>query len=179
MQVRICTSCGEQNPENTWECVNCGETLSVKTLTALNNGAVENPDHETAAQSEKPLKRTSPNKKNVLKTSEYSASSWSSKRYKALSGISSLCTGLSRLMLGLAGLGIFGGLQVIVSQSLPTIFGFLIIIVSIIGGAATYIFFRVLAEGISVFLDIESNTRATAMNVQDMANSLEQLVNNT
>ena len=179
MQVRICTSCGEQNPENTWECVHCGETLSIKTLIALNNGAVENLDHETAAKSEKLLKGTSPKKRNVSKASKYSASTRSSKRYKALSGISSLCTGLSHLMLGLAGLGIFGGLQVIVSQSSPTIFGFLIIIVSIIGGAATYIFFRVLAEGISVFLDIESNTRATAMNAQEVANTLEQLVNKT
>jgi hypothetical protein len=32
MKVRICPNCGKHNPEDTWNCANCGETLSMNTL---------------------------------------------------------------------------------------------------------------------------------------------------
>ena len=33
MRVRICVKCGTQNPENALECVDCGATLSLETVT--------------------------------------------------------------------------------------------------------------------------------------------------
>jgi len=32
MKVRVCPNCGKQNSENTFNCIDCGTTLSIKTL---------------------------------------------------------------------------------------------------------------------------------------------------
>jgi uncharacterized membrane protein len=37
MRIRICPKCAAHNPENTWSCANCGETLSLKTLVDATN----------------------------------------------------------------------------------------------------------------------------------------------
>lgn len=37
MKIRICPKCAKHNPENTWDCTECGETLSMKTLVDANN----------------------------------------------------------------------------------------------------------------------------------------------
>lgn len=37
MNIRICPKCGKHNPESAWSCVDCGETLSLKTLVDANN----------------------------------------------------------------------------------------------------------------------------------------------
>lgn len=38
MKVRVCPECGKHNPENAWNCVECGSTLSVKTVMATDPG---------------------------------------------------------------------------------------------------------------------------------------------
>lgn len=38
MIVRVCPKCGKHNLENAWHCTDCGETLSLKTLTDTDSG---------------------------------------------------------------------------------------------------------------------------------------------
>lgn len=35
MKVRVCPNCGKHNPDNAWNCQECGATLSIDTLTDL------------------------------------------------------------------------------------------------------------------------------------------------
>lgn len=93
-------------------------------------------------------------------TSAYAPSSHSASGYAALRGIASLCAALGWLVFVLAGLGAVGGLMTIGDSVLT---GMGIIIVSVIAGVFSFIILRVIAESISVFLDIETNTRQTAL----------------
>jgi hypothetical protein len=38
MKVKVCPKCGKHNLENAWNCIDCGETLSVKTLMDTDSG---------------------------------------------------------------------------------------------------------------------------------------------
>lgn len=40
MKVKICNNCGKHNPIDAWNCENCGETLSVNTITELSDDAI-------------------------------------------------------------------------------------------------------------------------------------------
>jgi hypothetical protein len=74
-------------------------------------------------------------------------------------------------MMALGGMGVLGGVFLI-AESVAA--GFATMIVAISFGAVTYTFFRVIAEGILVTLDIEANTRQAAVNSQQMKTILEQ-----
>lgn len=38
MKVRVCPECGKHNSENAWHCLDCGTTLSMKTLVDVEDG---------------------------------------------------------------------------------------------------------------------------------------------
>jgi hypothetical protein len=38
MKVRVCPKCGKQNSESAWHCIDCGTTLSMKTLVDMEDG---------------------------------------------------------------------------------------------------------------------------------------------
>jgi len=44
MKVRVCPKCGKHNSENAWSCLNCGETLSTKTLMDTDSSQLPLPD---------------------------------------------------------------------------------------------------------------------------------------
>jgi hypothetical protein len=176
MKVRVCEACGQHNPEDAWYCSNpnCGESLPQSAITELDDSLVklsppppEPPDvraSRVAAELSRTHHDTSP-------ASGLSASE--TPRYGALRGIASLCTGLGVLALVLAGLGLLAGfvMMTVGGGFLP---GFGVIIVSVATGGFYYIVLRVVAEGISVFVDIEENTRHTALYVQRAVALLEK-----
>jgi len=90
----------------------------------------------------------------------YAPSAYSSSGYSALRGIATLCTALGWLIVGLAGLIAIGGL---ISMGDNFFRGAGIIIGSVFTGGFSFIILRVIAESISVLLDIEANTRRTAV----------------
>jgi hypothetical protein len=68
---------------------------------------------------------------------------------------------LSYVFAGLAGLQALFGLFVLISDSFLTGLG--LIVGAAIWGGVAYIFWQIVAESISVLLDIEANTRRAAV----------------
>ena len=78
-------------------------------------------------------------------------------KYAALRSIALFCTGLGWFIVGLAGIGILIGIFANFNHNLiPGIAGS---VSSFIFGTFSFIILRVIAESISVLLDIEANTR--------------------
>jgi hypothetical protein len=73
--------------------------------------------------------------------------------------MAALCRLLGWAIVGLAALQAIGGLVVLFSDLLP---GLGLIVVAAIMGAVGYVFWNMIAESISVILDIEANTRRAA-----------------
>jgi len=67
MKIKICPKCGKQNDENAWNCVDCGETLSINTLIDIEylqtsqvtiealRSATSDPDPNVANEAQKTL----------------------------------------------------------------------------------------------------------------------------
>lgn len=86
-----------------------------------------------------------------------------------------LCSGLGWLVMVMTGLGMIGSLIVMLGRERSFFLaGLGGIIVSLVIGGLCFLLLRVIAEGISVFLDIEANTRETAINSRKIASILEQ-----
>jgi hypothetical protein len=111
----------------------------------------------------------------VTSTSSYTPSSYASSDYSALRGIASLCTGLGWLIVGLSALGALRGLFIMFGGR-DLWGGFLTIGSAVIVGGFFYIILRIIAESISVLLDIEANTRQSAVQTQRMTALLEQQI---
>lgn len=137
--IVYCPKCEGQNSEGAMYCRICGAALEKQAVPAA-GGAPVSPASRPAA---------------VLQ----SAMAPSKSPYAALRHIASLCRLLGWGFVGLAALQALGGLIVLFSDFLP---GLGIIIVAAIMGAIGYIFWNMVAESISVILDIEFNTRRTA-----------------
>jgi hypothetical protein len=90
----------------------------------------------------------------------YAPSSYASGNYAALRGIASFCTFLGWAIFILAGLISLIGLQTILISPFASL---LWIIVCVAVGGIGFIIFRIIAESISVLLDIEANTRRAAV----------------
>jgi len=90
----------------------------------------------------------------------YAASPYAARDYTALRGIANLCRILSWIAVGLAALQALGGLWVMTNSFL---LGLTSVIAAIVGGGLLYILLQVVAESISVMLDIEANTRRAAV----------------
>jgi hypothetical protein len=88
------------------------------------------------------------------------ASRYAARNYAALRGIASFCTGLAWIFVVLAILGGVGGVVWTISEG--RFAGLAVTVVAILFGGIGYVVLRVIAEGISVLLDIEANTRRAA-----------------
>lgn len=141
MTAIICDNCGTANPENVKFCKQCGARLltTVEPSVTAAAPAIFTPSAQTAPAGQPA---------DLLE-----------KRYGTLRGIAALCKVLA---------GVFTVL--IISIGIASVFisntDFLNIIILIgtpISAALVYIFWRVLGESISVQLDIEENTRRTAV----------------
>ena len=51
MKAKVCPECGKHNLENAWSCVDCGHTLSIKTLVEIES-YIENAEAIEAARRE-------------------------------------------------------------------------------------------------------------------------------
>jgi hypothetical protein len=108
-------------------------------------------------------------KDNKVYKNKYAPPPNSKSKYGALRGIASLCTGLGWLIIGLAGIG------AIVSLVLPDpLAKFAGVIISVIIGGFSFIILRVIAESISVLVDIEANTRLAATKAEKVETILKQ-----
>lgn len=147
MATVICENCGTENPDNVKFCKQCGTRLltTVEPAVAAAAPAMATPAGwaTAASQSAGPFE----------------------KRYGALRGIAALCKILAivfavlTVLSGLLSSSVYGDLLGI-GGLLGGIIG---LIVSLIPAAIVYIFWRVIGESISVQLDIEENTRRTAI----------------
>ena len=139
-----CPKCGQTNPGGSWICVMCGASLRGGA-----SPSIQRPRQEPTRAS-----------------SSYAPSTYSASSYAALRGISSLCTGLGWIIVGLSGLSAVVGIFSLFRRG-GFLVGMAIIIPSVVIGGFSFVILRVIAEGISVLLDIEANTRR-------MTNILEQ-----
>lgn len=89
-------------------------------------------------------------------------SSYASSGYAALRGMASLFNLIGWGFVGLGGLGAIGGLVALGSDEDLALVGLVILVASVFWGGLGYVSMRVVAESISVLLDIEANTRRAA-----------------
>jgi hypothetical protein len=136
MSTIYCNSCGTENLDSMKFCKQCGSKL---TASESGDSTVQTFSGARTAVSASPVRIEV--------------------KYKALRTIASLCRFLSYLFVGLAVLGAIGGF-ILLSDSVLTRLGALL--GAFVWGAITYIFWQIIAESISVLLDIEVNTRQAA-----------------
>ena len=136
MGTIYCDSCGAENLDSVKFCKQCGNKLTI-------------PEHVDVAN------RSSEVTAAAGARSQISVEN----KYAALRGIASLCRILSYVFVGLAALGALGGLIAMFNSFLT---GLGAIIGATVWGAVTYVFWQIVAEGITVLLDIELNTRQVA-----------------
>jgi len=138
MSYITCPKCGEENPGNSRSCFKCGASLRGGTSSGT----------------------TRPRPTSTHTRSSYAPSTYSASSYAALRGIASLCTGLGWVIVVLAGLSTVVGVLRLFSRN-GFLLGLAIVVLSVVIGGFSFIILQVIAESISVMLDIESNTRRT------------------
>lgn len=137
MATIICENCGTENPDNVKFCKQCGNKLPITVPAA-------------PAQAPPPVSGGQPAAAGVQMEP----------RYKALRGIASLLRTIGFVLAIITIGGGFISFSIISNDSLLVALGSLIL--SVISGLLTYLFFLVMSELVSVQLDIEENTRRTA-----------------
>jgi len=103
----------------------------------------------------------------------YAPSPYAAGSYAVLRTIARLFTALGWLSVIIAALTALGGVIVMVTQD-SFLGGLGVIAGAAITGTLAYLLCRMMAESISVFLDIEANTRQAAISSQRIATLLEQ-----
>lgn len=156
-----CEKCGTENPSNVKFCKQCGNQLI---LVEAGETAVSDPTPPTY----NPI---------ALAGSEYKspAPTNSGKRYSTLRTISAICRIMGYVFGGLGVLSaIFGGIAVLNNPYLryfsPVFSAFGVFIGTLIWAAVVFVFWLIIAESISVVLDIEANTRRTAQLLEKQGN---------
>jgi hypothetical protein len=142
-----CPNCGLINADNAMRC-DCGYDFTTRQIGKSYT--------KTAKEKSRPA------------IASYLTTSLSSERnnsYAALRSIALLCNGLGYLIVGLSILSALGGLLLFFQKEF--VLGFVSIIGAIMSGGLSFIILRVIAEGISVILDIEANTRRAAAVLED------------
>lgn len=149
--VVICDNCGTENAPNVRFCKQCGTKMAEPVASAV------------AAQPAQPAWTATPS--SPATPSRAPVPNLAEKRYGALRGIASLCRILGYVA---AGLTIIGGLIYFLLDL--GLFGFGALLLALIVAAVQYITWRIVAESISVLLDIEENTRLTARFLSERLN---------
>ncbi len=160
MSYVTCAKCGQENTGESLYCIDCGASLR-----GLPRVEPKLAQPVVGHSSQRTTYAPAPDAPSV-----YSASS-----YAGLRSIAALCSGLGWLVMVMTGLGMIGSLIVMLGRERSFFLaGLGGIIVSLVIGGLCFLLLRVIAEGISVFLDIEANTRETAINSRKIASILEQ-----
>jgi hypothetical protein len=148
MNTIICESCGTENPDNVKFCKQCGSKLAaaIPTYAPVLN--------EPSPTQEKPAPTwTTP----VAAPSNPSIE----RRYGALRSIAALCRIIAYVF---GGLGIIGGLVAFIIGLSDSFFAATAALIGgLISALLVFVFWLIIAESISVILDIEENTRRTAV----------------
>jgi ribosomal protein L40E len=158
--VIVCSRCNTENPPGATHCAGCSMNLRYQWKVAPVQAAASAPASavrpvQTAAPAASARESTSYGQKSAFTPSTFAA-----REYTALRGIANLCRILSWIAVGLAALQALGGF-LLMSDSF--FIGFALVILSALGGGLVYILLQVIAESISVMLDIEANTRRAAV----------------
>jgi ribosomal protein L40E len=156
----VCSHCNTENPPGATHCAGCSMNLSYQWKAAPVQAAASTPASaarpvQTAAPPPSARESTSYGQK-----SSFTPSTFATREYTALRGIANLCRILSWVAVGLAALQALGGLWVMTNSFL---LGLTSVIAAVVGGGLLYILLQVVAESISVMLDIEANTRRAAV----------------
>ena len=167
--MKTCNKCGYQNTDDARECVNCLTNIQ---WAKVNLGNFTGTPEETISIGEYERNRRGVNEfphsaktSNADKTSLPILENFPQKNYAVLRGISNLSNVLAWIMMSffiISGLGGF----ISITSSMNMFLGLAAFIVAILIGVFFFILLRVVAESISVLLDIEKNTRQTAINTQ-------------
>jgi hypothetical protein len=149
----FCPKCGEANAEKTNFCLNCGEQLTLEEETVA--AAEPQPAPVVAAPAAAAAAQSVP-----AVAAPVGVNLPAKRDYTALRGVAALCKIISWVFVGLAVLQVIGGVIVLLNDFLV---GLGVIVGALIVGAIGYVFWRIIAESILVILDIEDNTRQTAI----------------
>lgn len=146
-----CENCGTENVSGVKFCKQCGNKLERSDQTAVaGQSSAPATAKERSGSFTSTAQRTTPVSHSTVRAEN---------KYTALRGIARLCRTLSWIFVGLASLIALGGLVAMFDSFLA---GVGTIIGAAVWGAVAYIFWQIVAESISVLLDIEANTRRTA-----------------
>lgn len=159
-EARICSKCGFVNPPGATNCEQCRINLSVvwnpEVIDAEARKNLEQQRHQKVLQNYS-QDRTPPERKI---SSNFPLDS----RYSTLRSIAALCRIIGYVFSGLGVLsGLFGAI-IRLSDSFWMAIG--VLIASLMGAVIVFVFWLIIAESISVILDIEENTRKTAVLLQ-------------
>jgi len=161
MSYVTCAKCGQENSGGAqFYCMNCGASLK----------GIPRVEPKLA----QPIVGQSP-QQTAYASTPYAPSVYSASSYAGLRSIAALCSGLGWLVVGMTGLGVIGSLIIMFNDNFLAGLGG--ILFSLVIGGLCFLFLRVIAEGISVFLDIEANSRQVAINSQTIISLLERRPN--
>lgn len=147
MNFKTCPKCEMENPGTNSFCIRCGTSLMSAKPTELKVSEIY--------------------QRSTAESSYYTPSKFSSSRYAALRGIASFCNGFAKAIAVFAGLGALISFSSYASDGKALLgFGSAIMFAAI--GGFSYVILRVIAEGISVLLDIEANTKTMATISQEI-----------
>jgi hypothetical protein len=158
MNTKTCPNCGDDNYGNVRYCKKCGTRLAQEGESAPESRRIEH-QAKAATASLAAINPPAGPLTAVKPPPAYSPSPHAANDYATLRGIAGLCRGLSWIAVALAALQTLGGL---LTMAESFFLGLSIVITAVVGGTLLYIFLQVLAESISVLLDIEANTRRAA-----------------
>lgn len=166
MKMVVCTECGSQNKPSSRFCLQCGAAIEQDGAPASAPGTSAKPSFAAVREQVRAAA-------GAAARSARQSTGPASTSYAALRGIANLCRLLAWGMAGLIALG--GALTTLISLVGGEILAALgALIGAALSAAVTYIFWRILAESISVMLDVETNTRHTAAMLEQVAALLEE-----
>jgi hypothetical protein len=151
----ICPKCLKENNEDRLVCWECG--------TELNNKSISS-DKQTSQNGSESVNTQLPiSSRNTPSSHKRYSSGLASLRfgtkYHALEGIAGVCNTIATIFAVIAGIGVFFGFVLLFRDG---ILGFGVMVAAGLFGVSGYIGYKLIAEAISVILDIEMNTRQTA-----------------
>jgi hypothetical protein len=168
MSYVACPKCGELQTASASYCTVCGAGLKEPSFVqpAPAQPYVARP---AAGQSAQPVAQPP-----AQQAAPYAPSTYSAGSYAGLRSMAALCSALGWLLVIGAVVGVLVGMVVLFSGDGSAAIELAVIFVFVVMGGLGFLVLRVIAEGISVFLDIEANTRQTAIGAQRIVSLLEQ-----
>jgi hypothetical protein len=151
----ICPKCLSENNEDRITCWECGEELDSQCL-SIDKQTPHIPSESAKTQIPMPSRNIPSSQKRY--SSGLASLSFNTK-YHALKSIADFCNLIAIIFAVVGGIGVFLGFVILLQD---TVLGLVVIVGACSFGVSGYVGYKIIAEGISVILDIEMNTRQTA-----------------